>query len=271
MYIQKYYKVIRVIKEPTPLYIENVSDSDGVFILQKNGATTHRPNLMYRIGDNGEWVEYDTTNLPRITVPSGSKIYFRGDNVNGFSIKSYYYNFYFSKSFNIGGYITSLLALDNFNTISDIPQHSFCQLFKNQSNLLNVNDLKTSNIINVGIYGLSRCFGDCTSLTTAPNFSNVTTVDTYGFADCFENCTSLTTAPNFSNVTTVDKYGFDYCFSGCTLLQLVYAPNISTWSTNSFNSWLKNVSPTGVMYKPTGLEIPTGTSGVPEGWTTVDY
>ncbi len=275
MYIQKYYKVIRVIKDgdggATPLYIENVSDSDGVFKLSRNSSVTDRPNLIYRI-DNGEWFEYDVATLPSITVPSGSKIYFRGDNVNGFNkSNSQYQKINFTQNFNIGGCITSLLALDNFNTITDIPNHAFHALFSGQKNLLSAENLITENIITVG-EGAFYWFFNETSLTTAPNFENVTTVASYGFYNCFCNCTNLHTSPNFSNVNTIiNPYPFESCFSGCTSLQVVYAPNVTPWSTSYFSNWLKNVAPTGVMYKPTGLTIPTGISGVPEGWTTVDY
>ncbi|MBO7226554.1 MAG: leucine-rich repeat protein [Bacteroidales bacterium] len=355
MYIQKYYKVIRVIKDgdggATPLYIENVSDSDGEFQLNKSGSPTYTPNLIYRI-DDGEWFEYDVASLLSITVPSGSKIYFRGDNVNGFNQSNTSYKFNFTQDFNIGGYLTSLLVLDNFNIITDIPSYSFSNLFYRQSNLLNAKDLITSNIINVGDYGLYFCFSSCTSLTTVPNFQNVTTVDYYGFSSCFygctslttvsnfnnltyvgdngfancfngctslttapnfnnvnsvdyrgfascfsrctslttapnfnnvtsvggdgfyscfDGCTSLTTAPSFQNITTVGDRGFQNCFNGCTKLRVIYTPSIESWNTSNFSYWVSNVAPTGVMYKPTGLEIPTGTSGVPEGWTKADY
>jgi hypothetical protein len=302
MYIQKYYKVIRVIKDgdggATPLYIENVSNSNGVFQLYKNGSPTYTPNLIYRIGDNGEWFEYDVTTLPSITVPSGSKIYFRGNNANGFNQGSSYYRFIFSQNYNLGGYITSLLALDNFNTITDIPQYSFYNLFFNNQTLLNAKDVITDNIINVGnssFYnyfnrctnlitaprfenvttvgnnGFQNCFEDCTSLVTAPTFESVTTVGDSGFSNCFIKCTSLVTAPRFENVTTVGNNGFYIIFYNCTSLQVVYTPNVTTWNTSNFKNWLFNVPPSGVIYKPANLTIPTGTNGVPEGWTIVDY
>ncbi|MBO7226556.1 MAG: leucine-rich repeat protein [Bacteroidales bacterium] len=399
--------------EGKELYIENVGDSDGVFKLTKFGSPTYVPNLIYRI-DNGEWFEYDVASLPSITVPSGSKIYFRGNNANGFNQSTfYYYIFNFSTFFNIGGYITSLLALDNFNTITDIPNYCFNLLFENQGSLRNAEDLIVNNIITVddngfdncfsgcinlttspsfenvtivGDYGFRRCFENCKSLTTAPNFSNVTTVGSNGFDFCFISCTSLTTAPNFSNVTTVGSYGFescfnrcsslttaptfdkiktieldsfsscfsgcsslttaptfkdvitvenmaiafcfqnctslttaplfinlttvngdsfshcfqnctslvnapqfqnittingnstvsynsfDNCFDGCTNLQVIYTPNISTWNTSMFSDWVKNVAPTGIIFKPTNLEIPLdSTSGIPTGWSVINY
>lgn len=306
MYIQKYYKVIRVIKNgdggATPLYIENVSDSDGVFKLQKSGSPTYTPNLIYRIGDNGEWFEYDFTTLPSITVPSGSKIYFRGDNPTGFN-KEYsdYYKFTFTNNYNIGGYITSLLAIDNFNTITNISEYCFAYLFLYQPQLVNARDLITENITFVktrGFYKIfstcsnlltppnfngveilesevfSYCFEDCTSLTTAPEFNNIKTLSKQSiFRYCFINCTSLTIAPDFRNITNIPSNidGFGGIFKNCTSLQVVYAPNITTWNESTFKNWVDGVATTGIVYKPTGLTIPTGTSGVPEGWTTVDY
>lgn len=202
---------------------------------------------MYRIGDNGEWFEYDVATSPKITVPSGSKIYLKGNNPTGFNqanSSQYGYSFRFSNAYNIGGYLTSLLALENFNTITDIPDYSFRFLFSYEDSLRNVEDLITDNIINVGVSSFEY-------------FLNRTD--------------SFTIAPTFKNVTTVGNNGFDYCFEGCKSLKTVYAPNITTWNTSNFTNWLSSVSSTGIVYKPTGLEIPTGTSGVPEGWTTADY
>jgi hypothetical protein len=51
----------------------------------------------------------------------------------------------------------------------------------------------------------------------------------------------------------------------------VYAPNITTWDESVFRDWLLNASSSGTFYKPKGLEIPTGASGIPEGWNVVEY
>lgn len=63
------------------------------------------------------------------------------------------------------------------------------------------------------------------------------------------------------------------CFNGCSSLTKVIAPNVTPWDDNdAFRRWLENVSPTGTVYKPKTLEIPTDTTGgVPTGWTTADY
>ena len=56
-----------------------------------------------------------------------------------------------------------------------------------------------------------------------------------------------------------------------TFINLVTAPNITTWDTSKFENWLNNVSSSGVVRKPAALTIPSGLSGVPTGWTTENY
>ncbi len=333
---RKYYKTIRVIIDSdgggTPFYIENVDTVPGDFALYKSGTTTYTPNLNYRI-DNGEWFEYDMTNLPLIEVPIGSKIYLKGNNPNGFNQNSsayYEINFYKSSTYsyckcNIGGYITSLLALENFHLIDNIPNYTFNHLLDGNTGLKSAETLITSNITSVGNSSFKYCFNNCSSLVTAPTFENVTStmessfeccfqgctslvtapmferVTSVGntcFSQCFINCTSLVTAPTFENVISVGRYGLQSCFQGCTSLVtapnfrnltsaseiycfrncfsncislgIIIAPRPSSWSTSYFTDWVKDIPSTGTFYKKKGLEIPTGTSGIPEGWTVVE-
>jgi hypothetical protein len=37
-------------------------------------------------------------------------------------------------------------------------------------------------------------------------------------------------------------------------------------SNGCLGGWVVNVSPTGKFVKSAGVDIPTGTSGIPEGW-----
>ena len=250
---RKYYKTVRVIVDSdgggTPFYIENVDTVPGYFTLKTYGSPTYTPNLNYRI-DNGEWFEYDVVNRPRIEVPVGSKIYLKGNNTNGFNQNSsgnYMFQFYSSKTttntyckYNIGGYITSLLALDNFHLINHIPDYSFINLFKDDSSgqkmlLISVESLITSNITSVGQYSFSSCFYCCKNLVTAPTFENVTSVGKEGFNTCFLACTSLVTAPTFDKIIIGEAGSFDSCFSGCT--SLVTAPtfeNVTSVETDCF-------------------------------------
>ena len=163
-----------------------------------------------------------------------------------------------------------LTTAPDFSNVTSAGNRAFSHCFETCTSLTTPPNF--SNLTSVPYYGFDYCFDTCTSLTTAPNFSNLTTVGENAFNYCYVGCTKLTTAPDFSNVTTVGESGFNYCFSGCKSLNLVTAPNITTWSTYNFNGWLNNVASTGVVRKPAKLTIPTGTtSGVPTGWTTENY
>lgn len=308
---RKYYKTIRVIVDSdgggTPFYIENVDTQTGYFGISKPYGVNYTPNLYYRI-DNGEWFEYDVVNLPRIEVPIGSKIYLKGNNTNGFNqsmVSTYQLKLYSSSTTtsdyckcNIGGYLTSLLALENFNLISNIPSCSFCSLFSDFKTLISAENLITSNITSVSSSSFYTCFStckslviapkfenitilpqqsfqgcfrECSSLVTPPTFENVTRVESSALIECFRNCSSLVTSPTFENVTTVESYGFRDCFSGCTSLGIIIAPRPSTWVlVGAFYSWVTGVPTGGTFYKKKGLEIPTGVNGIPEGWTVVE-
>jgi hypothetical protein len=98
----------------------------------------------------------------------------------------------------------------------------------------------------------SYCFGNCTSLTTAPSFSTNTAVT--DFSACFYGCTSLTTAPSgmFDNCTLVTDYS--YCFYYCFGL-----------TGNSIQLWNLIPTPTGTScyYSCTGL---SDYASIPSNW-----
>jgi len=56
-------------------------------------------------------------------------------------------------------------------------------------------------------------------------------------------------------------------FNGCSKLNNVTMLAISITGNNPLGNWTKNVSPTGTFVKAAGVEIPSGTSGIPSGWT----
>ena len=204
---------------------------------------------------------------------------------------------------------TTLLYADSldFSKITTLSEYSMSQLFMGCSSLVSTPDLIFNNY---GRYGISSIFRDCTSLVNPANFGNQTKYTGRSvFYQTFFGCSSLQTPPNFSNLTLVDysssdftfqytfynctslQYGPDFsgltsiqppmisgsaglfanCFNGCSSITDIIAPNISTWSVDTFKDWVKNVSASGVLHKNNGTSIPTGDSGVPSGWTTSNY
>jgi hypothetical protein len=105
----------------------------------------------------------------------------------------------------------------------------------------------------------------CTSLTTPPQLP-VTTLANQCYSQMFMGCTSLQTAPTLPAPTLMSGCYHDL-FMDCTHLNRVVclATNIS--ASECTGGWLSGVSSTGTFVKQDGVEWPTGTAGIPEGWT----
>ena len=108
-------------------------------------------------------------------------------------------------------------------------------------------------------------FSGCTSLTEAPALP-ATSLANYCYYEMFKGCTGLSEAPALPATSLADGCYY-YMFQGCTLLNKIvsYAKNIS--ANNCLNNWLNGVSATGDFYNLGGANYPTGTSGIPSGWT----
>lgn len=255
----------------------------------------------------------DTPNV--VNLPANGNIYLKGLNTNGFinkNIKDYGQAIYISLSddYSVGGNILSLCYDDNFTTTTPTNLYFYRGIFGGKlisaANLILPNSLFNSNNI------LGLLFYRCSYLITPPDLSNLTTVNCtlptgWGSQDpvtgLFSGCTSLSSVANLSNLTSSNKtfngmyqncssltvgedlrnfttdtssIAFTLFYSGCSNLSTVYAPNISTWNTNTFDHWMElaGTSATGTktMYCPAGVTIPTDSvSGIPTGWVRVDY
>jgi len=118
-------------------------------------------------------------------------------------------------------------------------------------------------------------FWNCPNLTMAPEL-HVTMLARYCYANMFYGCTSLTTAPELPATTLVDHCYYEM-FQNCTNLRniIVLATDIS--AGDCLTDWVSGVASSGTFTKSASLiqgsetgQIPTGTSGIPEGWTVVN-
>ena len=119
----------------------------------------------------------------------------------------------------------------------------------------------------------SYMFRDCTSLTKAPALP-ATTLATECYSYMFNGCTSLTKAPVLP-ATTLATRCYTSMFKGCSSLNEVRCKISSSYSASDISSsyasnWLYNVSPTGTFYTNADANWPSGTGGIPEGWTRVN-
>jgi hypothetical protein len=86
----------------------------------------------------------------------------------------------------------------------------------------------------------------------------------------FYGCTGLTTAPELPATTLVENC-YASMFRGCTSLNHIKMLATDIPASNCLTNWVKNVASTGTFIKhPDMTSLPTGTSGIPEGWTVQD-
>ena len=223
-------------------------------------------------------------------IRSGQTISFRGEleptdhiGIGKFKI---------SKKCNLKGNIMSMLFGDNAaNNYSLIGKnYAFCNLFYNCA-VINTNNLSLPATVlerNCYYYMFEGCtslttapelhattlaetcysgmFYGCTSLTTAPELP-ATTLASFCDHSMFYGCTSLTTAPELP-ATTLKDFCYSSMFYGCSKLNYIkmLATNIS--ASYCLNSWVLGVSSTGTFVKNAAMtSLPTGSNGIPSGWT----
>ena len=188
--------------------------------------------------NNGEWVSITSntgSSAPTITVSSGDKLQFRGNNTQYATSYSNYNSFSGSASFEVEGNIMSLIYGDNFkNNLTISSTYALAGLFKNCTKLVS-----SKNLVLPATTLASQCYYEmfygCTSLTTAPELP-ATTLANNCYYGMFQNCKSLTTAPELP--AEILAYGCYYrMFNGCT--KLTTAPALP--STTLANSCYKEM------------------------------
>ncbi len=112
-------------------------------------------------------------------------------------------------------------------------------------------------------------FGYCTSLQSAPALPAMN-LDEWCYMCMFKGCTNLINAPELPASKLADA-SYYAMFYECTNLNYIKCLATDITEEDSTNSWLSRVASTGTFVKsPQMNDWPTGTSGIPEGWTVVD-
>ena len=180
---------------------------------------------------------------------------------------------------------TSLTGTPIFNTVEwihvDSPSfqtagYAHCNMmFAGCTSLTVAPELPAKNAPDL-VYG--SMFVNCTALTQAPSIlpamelMPAVTTQRGCYSTMFSGCTSLTTSPILPAETLV-YLCYNCMFEGCSSLNTVtcLAKN-PTSATSPTPDWLLNVSSSGTFYRAPGVSWgASGSSGIPSGWTIVDY
>lgn len=163
------------------------------------------------------------------------------------------------------------------------------ELFRNNVNLTDASELILPTTITEGcFFGM---FLDCTSLTKGPSLpSTVLAENCYGsmFSDCsslieapalpatvlfkdcynamFSDCKSLTKAPILPAPTLVYNC-YSTMFLRCSNLNYIKMLAYDGINDNNLFYWVNEVSTNGTFVKHPNASLPSGNSGIPNGWT----
>lgn len=176
-----------------------------------------------------------------------------------------------------------------------VADYCYAEMFNECINLKTIPAKLPATTIAKGCY--SAMFRKCKSIVTAPELPATTIAETC-YNRMFEGCIGLIEGPVSLPATTLAKNCYNYMFYDCiglttapklpasTLVESCYksmfyscykinsitmlATDIS--AENCLSSWLSNVSATGTFTKSASMtSLPSGYSGIPEGWEVKDY
>lgn len=251
---------------------------DGTFALNYS-------DIEYR-KNGGNWESGTTT----VSVESGDTVECRGDRttVNGVLLST-------SGKFNVYGNIMSLTHSTNFENAQQAQSYEHNSLLK-ETKVVNAENLIFPDV-KLTDRGIEDFFRGCYYLTTAPKEILATTLGTGCMSHTFQGCSAMTTTPllyasvftnssingmfeSCKNITSLEfvntiqsitNYAAYYCCSGCINLSRIKV-NLDSSITNvsrAFGNWVANVSSTGTFITNEPSLWPSGTSGIPEGWTII--
>lgn len=239
-------------------------------------------NVSYSV-NGGAWET--TTGETALSLNQGDTVRFKGTTGGRgcFSNNS-------GLTFNAYGNVESLTHGDNFYNVSTAGDYTTLFI---RSNVISANNLiLPATTLTYSCY--ASMFGSCTGLTTAPELPATTLADIC-YQGMFDSCISLASAPELPATTLAESCYlnmFAYCFNlteapelpATTLVNGCYngmfrscgninyikclATNIS--ASGCLDNWVADGSPTGTFVKAAGVNWPTGTSGIPSGWTVED-
>ena len=143
---------------------------------------------------------------------------------------------------------------------------SYCyeSMFSGCTALTQAPDLPATTLAE-GSYG--GMFFGCTALQNPPAIS----AQTLAMSSCmnmFSDCTSLKESPELK-AQTLSQYCYSMMFSRCTSLKKITCTASNLSAENALMDWVDGV-PTGsggTFVKKNGVSWPSGSSGIPSGWT----
>ena len=284
--------------------IESLADSNQIKIQRSKNPTN--PTLSYSLDDGETWTTTTISGTVTFgTINTGQKIIFKGTNAR-FAIAYDNYNFFdATKQFKVYGNIMSLFNGDDFKENSEfdsstthhcagllrstylvdasnlilpsltIYSSSYNGMFRGDTALQYGPQMLATTPISTGTEHCSSMFEGCINLEEAIDINFTTLAKQCCFRMFLMHRTSKITTPKMTKspilrCATGVSGCYDEMFKGNG--NLVEVTCLLANDSAATNNWLVNVSSAGTFYKSSlKTNWPTNASGVPSGWTIVDY
>lgn len=172
--------------------------------------------------------------------------------------------------YEVSGNIMSLLYEDDFSNYNKSYEYCFANLFLLEMGLTNAGHLILPATI-LSSYCYYNMFSGCEALEIAPKLP-ATNLAENCYDQMFSGCSSLIVSPKLP-ATNLVKGCYNEMFYYCSSLNYIdiSAKNIDENTSDYLTMWVKGVSSEGDFYKLTGVNIKSGDSGIPNGWTVHEY
>lgn len=269
-------------------YVEDASGQANTLTIKKSNNAL--PDKVFEWSyDKTTWTEITIEDTTGVSIPiaANGRVYLRGDN-EALATSSNYTYIASTGQIRAGGDATTLLVQSGSQMI--LRPYSLSHLFFNATHLIDAQDVILPSIylaqgcyqqmfagcvalqeapklpaLNLAQSCYDQMFSGCTVLVAAPELP-ATTLAQSCYSTMFSQCKALTTTPILP-AASIPNYGYYSMFNGCTHLQNVKVYAMSWPSGNATMNWLNGVAATGDFYNLGGATIPTGTNGIPSGWT----
>lgn len=148
-----------------------------------------------------------------------------------------------------------------------LAENCYIQMFLGCTSLATGPELPAKTLAE-GCY--AAMFVSCSSLTVAPALP-ATVLTEYCYQQMFQGCSQLTQSPKLP-ATILAFACYTNMFTGCEKLNKVTMLATDISAKGCLYGWLDGVSSSGTFIKAKEMtSLPSGASGIPTGWTVVDY
>ena len=140
----------------------------------------------------------------------------------------------------------------------------YLEMFKDCTGLTSAPELPATTLA-MDCY--CRMFYGCSGLTTAPELP-ATKLASGCYGQMFIGCTRMTTAPELP-ATTLSSYCYAEMFYRCENLSYIKMLATVVSASDCLRDWVSGVASSGTFVKSAAATLPTGKSGIPNGWTVL--